>query len=188
MSEKSQMSVTNLLDGVLREQQSKSSLIDLYRDNIDAETIRGRVIGFSDRLVQMEKISDEGEYDGISFLKRKDITRIRHQGRELDYLENLSANLVSSRSDWTPALKEIWELALEVQDRFGHLVIHQEEIDPDICFIGRVVSFDSDHVLLEEFGTLSTQDKRRLLLCREEISRIDCDGKYEIGISVIANA
>jgi hypothetical protein len=76
----------------------------------------------------------------------------------------------------------LWDAIVDLNGKYVSLSLHIERIDPDICLIGKVIDF---FVLLDEFGTLRTQDKRKLLLTRAEITRVDVDGPYERDIAAL---
>lgn len=175
----------SLMDKYLKEQKLSKKILDIFRDHLEAETIRGRILSISDALLQVEKFSDEGEYDGVSFIRMRDITRVRSGGREREFIERIA--LKSNRRPSIIVLPDqnLWEAAVAIQKEAGYVVLLVEDIDPEICFIGEITAHDEEFVLLKEFGTLKTQDRRELIVERHAITRVDFDGGYETTIASI---
>jgi hypothetical protein len=169
----------------LKELKLSQEFADIYRDELDAETLRGRVADIAEELIQIERYSDEGEYEGISFIITADITRARSKGRELDLVKSASQH--SSRKPSLAALKSrtLWDAVDEIQRVQGYVCLHVENIDPDMCVIGEVIEQDGGFVRLIEYGTLKTQDRREIVVDKEAVTRVDYDGRYE---SIVASA
>lgn len=169
----------------LKELKLSQEFADIYRDELGAGTLRGRLADISDELIQVERYSDEGEYEGMSFIFPEDVTRARSKGRELDLVK--SASRTSSRKPALTTLKArtLWDAIDEIQRVQGYVCLHIESADPDICVIGEVVEHDDGFVRMHEYGTLKTQDRREIVVEKDAITRVDCDGLYE---SVIARA
>ena len=178
----------SLMSKSLKEIQIAQELSDIYRDHLDAETLRGRILDVSSEIIHLEKFSDEGEYDGRSFIQLADVTRVRSKGRELELVKNLSANTSRKRYTGDIAAENLWDAIELVQQNLGYVVLFIEDIDPDICIIGELVEHDENHVRLNEFGTLKTQDRRELVVEKSAITRVDYDGGYEVTISNIGGS
>lgn len=163
----------------LKDISNSNAFVDVYRDDIDGETLRGSIIELSNGILQVLKYSDIGEHDGVTFIRLSDVTRIRASGRELTLtmkLAELSKNEPSVQK-FSPS--SMWGAVEAVQEIHGYVTIFIENIDPDIAIIGELVEHDDDYVHLKEYGTMKTQDERDLILLKEEITRVDGEGVYE---------
>jgi hypothetical protein len=161
------------------------TLVDVYRDEIKAETLRGIIRECSDDLMCIEKYSDYGAYDGTSIVERPHVNRVRWGSRELGGTEKLLQKIAGPKKIDLNRFASLWDAIVDLNGKYDSLSLHIERIDPDICLIGKVIDFDEEFVLLDEFGTLRTQDKRKLLLTRAEITRVDVDGPYERDIAAL---
>lgn len=170
----------------LKEIQLSKELSDIYRDHLAADTLRGRVLDVSDELIQVEKYSDEGEYEGISFIRPSDVTRIRSKGRELELVGRMASKALRKRSAPQIKAQNLWDAIDEIQRAQGYVVLHIEAIDPDICVIGEVVEHDDEFVRMNEYGTLKTQDRREIVVEKSAVMRVDYDGRYEVMISGVS--
>jgi hypothetical protein len=65
------------------------------------------------------------------------------------------------------------------------VTIHRENVDPDICQIGRVVAVDKDKVRLLEINPDASWDSRPLVYRTREITRIDFGGSYEDALMLV---
>ena len=172
----------SLLSKFLKEMKVSQEFVDIYRDHLAAETLRGRIVSVTTDMVQIEKYNDDGDYDGMSLVRLCDFSRVRAKGKELELakkISNINKNKTSTRQLKSKSVLAAMEI---VQSDQGYVSIYIENIDPDICLIGEVMETDSDFVTLREYGTLKTQDTRRLIIEKNSITRIDFDGKYEKAI------
>lgn len=168
-----------LLTKYLKEKQVSGDLLDIYRDNLDGETIRGKIINLSDEILQLEKYSDNGQFDGIAFIRASDVTRIRAKGRELEFLASVIANTSGGANPKKMSVQGLWSAVEAVHQEYGYVVLFIEDIDPDIVVLGEIAEHDSGHVRIKEYGTLKSGDERELILSKDEITRVDADGNYE---------
>jgi len=155
------------------------TLVDVFRDEIKGETLRGIIRDCSDGLVYIEKYSDLGAYDGISVFQRPDVNRVRWGSLDLGGTEKLLQKVANPKNIGLKRFPALWDAIVDLNGKYDSLSIYIERLDPEICLIGKVIDFDEEFVLLDEFGTLKTQDRRKLLLTRAEITRVDVDGPYE---------
>ncbi len=51
----------------------------------------------------------------------------------------------------------------------------------------KVRKLDDEHLLIHEFGTMSSLDRHRLLISMDQISRIDAEAQYEKDIVFLGN-
>ncbi len=168
-----------LLTKYLKEKQVSGDVLDVYRDNLDAETIRGKIVTLSDEILQIEKYSDTGQFDGAAFIRLSDVTRIRAKGRELEFLSSVIASADSNGSPKKLPAQDLWSAVDAVHQEYGYVALFIEDIDPDIVVLGEIIDHDSDHLRLKEYGTLKSCDERELVLSKDEITRVDADGNYE---------
>ena len=65
------------------------------------------------------------------------------------------------------------------------ITIFIEKIDSNICFLGTVVGYDSENILLQALGTFSSRDSSELILRWEDITRIEVESLYLQDIKAI---
>lgn len=104
---------------------------------------------------------------------------LRWEGLEL---EKLSQNIDEDSFPKDLTLLEIGSLdecILSTHLKYGYVTVFCEASDPDVCYIGKIADHDANFVLLDAYGTSATLDKKKLIVRKDDITRIDADGPYE---------
>ena len=73
-----------------------------------------------------------------------------------------------------------------IQKSCGHVTLHTERMDSEICFIGEIEEIDESAVIIKEYGSISGRDSAKIMVPVEEITRIDAGGNYEKGVAFLA--
>jgi len=171
----------DLLTKTLKNAKENALPLDVYRDNIDDETVFGKVLSVTAESVAIGRINDEGQYDGISFIRKTDITRVSSGGTERKALAKLAAATGADKIDFQiklPSKRPLRKLIDELTAKYKYLTFFTEELDRDILFIGKVLDHDNDFIQVSAYGTMSSLDKSELLLRLDDITRIDVDTIY----------
>jgi hypothetical protein len=169
----------SVLTDALKRAIEDRCLVEIYRDRLAGEPLRGRLMQFSSFVFVLEKVDQLNRADGLVAARVRDITRLRRGSREL----SLEAELV----EWPPERLPLPEIALLetssaltiLQKTFGHVAIYIEAIASGVCFIGEAHELDDDFVRVTEFGPLKSLDRPELLLPVEDITRVEAGGVYE---------
>jgi hypothetical protein len=175
-----------LLHQFLDEVKKSAELVDVFRDDLRAETTRGIVVQNLTDLVQIQRYTDEGLYWGMAIVRLEDITRVRRNSRELQLLQTLLTRPERSSKTILSTQQTLWEAAEFVQRQEGYVVACVEGSDPDFNIVGEVIASDDDCVRMTEFGTMSTQDLRDVVVRKSSITRIDFDNRYDVLIQHLA--
>jgi hypothetical protein len=168
----------SILDHYISLAKEKGYLVDIYRDHFDEETLFGNINAFSQDYLYMTIYNDEGEYNGVSIIRKNDVTRIRWGGLVRDSIARL-VKRTSSTPAILPTEGSLKSILLSLQTRFESVAIYTEEIVPKACFIGQIVEFDDEHLVIHEYGTKDNLERSHILLGVSEITRIDVDDKYQ---------
>jgi len=171
-----------LLHQFLGEVKKSAELVDVFRDDLRAETTRGIVVQMLTDLVQIERYTDEGVYWGMAILRLEDVTRVRRNSRELQLLQTLMTRPERTSQTILSTQQTLWEAVEFVQRQEGYVVACVEGSDPEFNIIGEVVASDEDYFRMTEFGTMSTQDVRDVVVKKASITRIDFDNRYDVSI------
>lgn len=158
--------------------KSNQTLINLYTDNYN-ESYFGYILDFNEEFLVLEKFDGDCFYDGLSIIYRHNITRIRWDGNEIFSMAKLINRSERLVEKIFIDLTDMESILKTVHNEFGHITIHIEDIDKDICFIGQINEMDSEHVVLYEFGTKQSLDRPSLLIALEDITRVEVGGRYE---------
>jgi hypothetical protein len=169
----------NLMYRQLQQFVENRTFVDLYMDQWD-ETIWGYIHSFTDEFLLLEKFNTDCQPNGISVLQRDSITRFRW-----DNNETRAGSLIAGKKSPMTGLEDIqltsvYTILGSVEEMFGHLTVYTEHIDKSMLMIGTIHEMDTEHVLLEEYGTRVTLASRgRVLLPLQNITRVEAGGIYE---------
>lgn len=175
-----------IADQMLRVLKIGQEIVEVWRRRISSESLIGVVSDFSDEFLYLSLFSEAGAANGIAILFRRDITRIRWSGNERRSITELVAASGAKPTRPPMILDSMQTVLRSVSDAFGYVNVLTEHLDDSITFIGEIVELDEDSLLLETYGTFSTRDRSKLLLCCDDITRVDADAAYERSVSYLA--
>ena len=163
--------------------KSSKELIDIYTDRYD-ESLYGFIIDYNDDYLALESINDNNP-DGISIFKRENITRIRWGGNEIESTQKLIDQSKRIKNIIKIDLTSIQSILKSVQNIFGYVNVFIEDIDSSVCFIGELENMDDENLVIHEYGTKVSLDRKRILLSLNDITKVEGGGAYEEGIKKI---
>ncbi|MDI9859379.1 hypothetical protein [Flectobacillus roseus] len=168
----------NLRKKYLDKLRNEQILANFYTDNYD-ESDYGFVVDYNDDFLLIEKFDDECNYDGFTIFFLSNISRIRWSGNDIDSISKLIDYSKRQLDKINIDLTSIQTILEGISKTFNHLTVHVQDLDKGICFIGKIHEMDDHFVVIHEFGTMSSLDRKFILLGMEDITRIDACGQYE---------
>lgn len=168
----------------LNELKSAKELVDIYTDRYD-ESLYGFVIDFNEDYLILESIDDDNNPDGVTIFNRENITRIRWGGNEIESTQKLIDQSKRLKDIKKIDLTSIQSILTSVQSVFGYVNVSIEDIDSSVCFIGEIEDMDDENLVIHEYGTKISLDRKRILLNVNDITKVEGGGNYEEGIKKI---
>ncbi|OQX38185.1 MAG: hypothetical protein B0D91_04840 [Oceanospirillales bacterium LUC14_002_19_P2] len=159
-----------------------NALVRVFRESIEGEGAwsNGFVIEQSQELLLLQLINDRISLDGYQLLRQSDITDIEQPMPHHGFIEK--ALELRQQHPVHPGIVNMssMESALQSISQSSPLVtIHQESLEPDICWIGRVVSTSQGSLYLKcitpDARFEQDVDSYRIA----DVSRVDFGGDYE---------
>ncbi|MDB6109156.1 MAG: hypothetical protein JWR69_906 [Pedosphaera sp.] len=149
-------------------------------------SISGHVLEVGPQFFMVALVDDSIRFNGFLCLRVSDV---RHLEAPHKYAAFAEAAL-RKRSDRRPkkprvSLANIEELLLSANRAFPLLTIHREKVDPDLCWIGRVLKIGKGRVSFLEIGPDATWDKNPNEYTLAEITRVDFGGDYEKALLLV---
>lgn len=157
------------------------TFVDIYMDYYD-ESYFGYIINYNVEFLVLEKINDDSLSDGICVLFRDNITRIRWSGNEITSTEKLIDPTLRIYKDSKINITNIKSIINDLQREFGYVTISIQDIDTGVCFIGEIIEMDDDTLVMHEFGTKISLDRKFIMLDVKNITLIESGGQYEENI------
>lgn len=174
--------------------KSSGELVQFYRDvQNSSDDLTGVLLDFNEDWVLIDCVStSDGSDGGISVIQMQEITQTRWGSKVLKNLKFLMDELGVSKKDRLVDITSIETILNSVQELFGYVNIHFDDISDDKCYIGKVVEIDSvgdggsGCLLLEEYPPFYSNDICHSLFRLAEITRVDAGASYEHAVNLIA--
>jgi hypothetical protein len=171
----------------LADAQRARSLIRFTRAFEDG-FVRGYVIDIGPKFFLLALVSDRIWFDGFECFRTSDLKEVRP-----DPYASFAEAALEARGEHIPPkpsinLASMGELLLTAGQAFPLVTVHCEKVDPDVCWIGRVLGIDRSHLSLLEINPDAkwSDAPRRLRL--SEISQVNFGGDYEEALHIVGGA
>lgn len=169
---------------LLRAAAAERRLVRIYR-SVDDTAERGHVLAVGEAFVAIAVVDDRQRYDGVQCFRLQDIRLV-----ETDPYADFAEAALSARGEVRPELGEVSLLsvsALLLTASAAHplITVHPEAEDPDVCFIGKVLSLEGGLLWLREIGPDALWDDEPEAHRISEITRVDFGGDYEQALALI---
>ena len=166
---------------LLNELSEARSLVDVRRDDLEVDDIRGFILATSAKLVLIGVVGDDIQHNGYTVIEQDDISFLRWG---TDYLLGWEKALGEPAVDGS--LKEAdlsnWWGALEAARSMAPLVtIYRERLDSNTVYISDQFQFSDVSII----GTQVTNDGQRngsIAIRSDDLTPIDFGGRYEAGL------
>lgn len=176
-----------MLDKILRESLDNGSFIDIYRDAYTRDAIFSRILSIGNQILAVAEYSDDGLFDGICFLYKSDLSRIRRGGNEQKAIKALIANHNSyDASDWMVPLNDFTMTDIITNYLLQEtLTVYTETMCTDVIFLAKYIEHDETWLKLLSYGTYKGLDQSELIIRINDVTRIDINTKYSKTIDVL---
>jgi hypothetical protein len=148
--------------------------------------IRGYVLDVGPTFFLLALVSDRLWFDGFECFRHQDI-----RGVKADPYAEFTEAALRKRRERAPKKPDvevgsIGELLLTGSKAFPLVTIQRERIDPDVCWIGRILDVDKDRVRMLEINPNAKWDKKPKTYPLKEITRVNFGGDYENALHLVA--
>lgn len=171
----------SLLDNLIKDAINEHTFLDVNRAGFESDIIFGVILQESEEFLCIKKFNEYGEYDGISIIRKVDITFIGIGGNQRTVIEKLVGNHKEFNSEIKLDLATIYSVIESISAQFGYLSLYEENYSEDF-YLGQVLRIDDEYLIIHEYGTKKALDRSKALLRLDSITRIEADGKYEKSI------
>lgn len=172
-----------IFDDLMRDLQARRDLVDIRRDDLDADDIRGFFLDVSVPLLLIRIVGDDIRYDGFTVIDRGDVTFLRWgTGKLRGWERALAARDDDGRCDAPPVDLSGWHpLVVSLRRHTGLVTFHRERLDAGTCYVSD--DFECSESLL--VGRQVTPEGIRdgsFALRLGDLTRVDVGGRYESGL------
>ncbi len=150
--------------------------------------VRGYVLDIGPRFFMLALVSDRIWFDGFECLGLGDVSDVRP-----DPYRRFTETALRMRAERIPrkprvSVASTEELLLSATRAFPLVTIHREQVDPDVCFIGRVLGTCRGRVSLLQISPSATWDKKPHEYRLTEITRVAFGGDYEDALALVGGS
>jgi hypothetical protein len=160
------------------------TFVYIYTDSY-SEADYGFIIDFNEEFLVLKKFNEESLFDGISILRRDNITRINWGGNDIENTFKLIFKKEYESEVKNINLESIETIIKSAFDNFNHLTVRIQDIDNSVYIIGQLEDIDDETIVVNAFGTKSTLDRSFLMVSLENITRVDAGGIYERNLQIL---
>jgi hypothetical protein len=143
------------------------------------------VLGLGPKFFFMTLVSDRIWFDGFECFRRDDVMDFKP-----DPYAPFTEAALRKRGERIPKkprlnLDGISALLLSASRAFPLVTIQREQVDPAVCWIGRVVAVGRGRVSVREINPDATWDDKPSDMRLDEITRVNFGGDYENALYLV---
>ena len=147
--------------------------------------VRGYVLDVGPKFFLVAVVSDRIWFDGFECFRVGDVRDLR-----ADPHRAFADSALQKRGERVPkkprvSVASIEELLLSASREFPLVTVQREHVDPDVCWIGRILSVERGRVSLLEITPDATWEKQPEFYRLSEITRVSFGADYETALHLV---
>jgi len=155
-----------------------------FRRRFEESRVHGYVLDIGPKFFLLSLVSDRFWFDGFECFRKTDVRELK-----VDPYARFAEAALKKRGERIPKkprldLTDIAKLLITANKAFP-LTISREQIDPEVCWIGRVVGIEQGRVALLQIGPDAKWDKKPNEYRLNEITRVNFGGDYENALHLV---
>ena len=168
---------------------SPKVLVKFKRPFDKGGSTEGYILNRGPQFFLLALVGDDIRFNGFSCIRYRDVRGLEVPAEYAAFVE-AALKLRNERIPGRPKVKlgTTSELLATAGRAFPIVTIHRENVDPDVCHIGRVVGVDKDKVGLLEINPDASWDSRPVAYRTREITRVDFGGSYEDALMLVGGS
>jgi hypothetical protein len=168
----------------LQEMLRRRQLVRFHR-RFEESTVRGYVLEVGPKFFLLALVSDRIWFDGFECFRISDISDLRP-----DPYAAFAEAALKKRGERLPKKPRLRlatpeDLLLSAGQSFPLVTIHREQVDPEVCWIGRVRRVGRGRVSLLEINPDASWDVEPRDYRVSEITRVNFGGDYENALHLV---
>lgn len=146
----------------------------------------GYVLGLGPRFVLLAVVGETIRFDGFQCLRISDMKRLEVPFR----YEKFVGSALHKRNQIYPVipavdLKDMAAIINSASKASSLITIHRQQVDPDSCWIGRVIEVSESHLNLLEIAPDAKWQTKPSRFRLRDITRVDFGGGYEEALELV---
>ena len=157
-----------------------------FARRFEDSSVRGYVLDIGPKFFLLALVSDRIWFDGFECFRVRDVRGLRP-----DPHAHFAESALRKRRERMPkkprvSVASIEELLLSASRVFPLVTVHREQVDPDVCWIGRILSVERGGVSLLEISPDASWEEKPTCFRLGEITRVNFGGDYEAALHLVA--
>ena len=165
----------------LNELSESRSLVDVFRDDLEADSIRGFILGTSAKLILIGVVDDHFQNDGYSIIKLDDITFLRWGTKKLLGWEKVLGGPDDGGLEKDLDLSSWWGAIEGARAKSPLISLYLEGFDTSGCYISDRFEF-SDLTIVGRQVSDDGERNGSFAFRTDDLTRVDFGGRYESGL------
>jgi hypothetical protein len=150
--------------------------------------VRGYVLDVGPKFFLLAVVSDRIWFDGFECFRVEDVRGLRPDPHAV-----FAESALKKRGERVPKKPQvrvecIEELLLSASREFPLVTVQREQVDPDVCWIGRILSVERGRVSLLEITPDATWEEKPESYRLREITRVSFGADYETALHLVGGA
>ncbi len=156
-----------------------------FESRFDHSSVRGYVLDVGPKFFLVAVVSDRIWFDGFECFRVGDV-RDLHPDPHNSFVES-ALQIRGERIPEKPhiSVASIEELLLSASRVFPLMTVHREQVDPDVCWIGRVLSVERGRVSLLEITPDAKWEENPEIYRLSQITRVGFGADYETALHLV---
>ena len=155
------------------------------RRRFEKSSIRGYVLDIGPTFFLLALVSDHLWFDGFECFRIRDLRDVRP-----DPYARFAESALKKRHERRPkkprvSVANIEKLLLSANRLFPLVTIHREQVNPDVCWIGRVLGVEQGRVSLLEISPDATWEEKPSSYRLTEITRVAFGADYKAALHLV---
>jgi hypothetical protein len=156
-----------------------------FQSRFDHSPVRGYVLDVGPKFFLVAVVSDRIWFDGFECFRVGDVSDLRP-----DPYRAFAESALQIRGEQIPpkphiGLASIEELLLSACREFPLVTIHREQVDPDVCWIGRILSIERGRVSLLGITPDAKWEEKPEIYRSNQITRVSFGADYETALHLV---
>jgi hypothetical protein len=162
----------------------KRQFVRFYR-RFEDSAVRGYVLDVGPKFFLLALVSDRIWFDGFECFRVGDVRGLRP-----DPHARFAESALRKRRDRLPpkpgvSVRSVEDLLMSAGRLFPLVTLHREAIDPNVCWIGRILGVERSRVSLLEITPDATWEEKPESFRLSEITCVNFAGDYETALHLV---
>jgi hypothetical protein len=166
----------------LNELSESRTLVDVRRDDLNVDDLRGFILGTSAKLVLIGLVGDDIQPDGYTLIDLNDVTFLRWGTAQLMAWERAVRGMTGQDLLVDVDLSSWWSAIAAAQATSPLVTFHRERLAPTTCYISDQFRY-SDSLIVGRHISIEGERDGSIAIRSDDLTRVDFGGRYESGLN-----